>query len=111
MKPLLIDTTALVSWLPSTSLRLRALAETRATALPASVKVGVVALVIVTTGAFAVGVIVMSTPAWLLVAWPLTAPLPSRLASLTEMEMRRRSLLAVGSAELLLKVTARRAVW
>ena len=103
MKPLLIDTTALVSWLSSASLRLRAVAEARATALPASLKLGVVAFVIVTTGASAVGVMVTVAPAVLLRAWPEEAP--SLLASRTWIEIWRVLELAVGSSELLRKAT------
>ena len=101
-------TSALLSWVSSASLRLKDGA--RAMAAPASVKVALGPPVL-STGALAIGVIVTSTPALLLVAQPLGAPLPSRLASLTEIAIRRVLLLAVGSEELLLKVTARRAVW
>ena len=100
-------TWAFLSWVSSASLRLKVGA--RAMAAPASVKVAL-GLPVTTTGALAIGVMVISTPAWLLVARPLLAPPPSRLASLTEIAIRRMLLVAVGSEELLLKVTARRAV-
>ena len=93
-------TWALPSWVSSASLSTSA--DARVTAEPASVKLAL-GLPRVTTGALAVGVIVISTPAVLLVAQPLAAPPPSRLASLTEIAIRRVLLLAaVGSAELLL---------
>ena len=102
-------TCALASWVSSASLSTSA--DARVAGVPASVKLAL-GLPRVTSGAFTVGVIVISIPAWLLVARPRGAPPPSRLASLTEIAIRRLVLVpAVGSEELLLKVTARRAVW